>query len=66
MTSVLPGPNNFNIEIGGEGGKVEAHFVQQAFLFPTPEPYQQKNEKLGEEGKGKPSTTQSRKQQERV
>ena len=45
LTSVLPGASNFNIEIGGAGGKVEAPFVQQAFLFPTPEPYQHPEQK---------------------
>jgi len=51
----------------GCGGEVEAHFVQQAFLFPTPEPYPQQKLKIrnknkrGEEGKTahntKPQTT---------
>ena len=56
LTSVLPGANNFNIEIGGCGGKVEAHFVQQAFIFPTPEPYQQQKQRKTQTwrgGKGK-------------
>ena len=45
LTSAHPGPNNLNIEMGGCGGKVEAHFVQQAFLFPTPEPFQHPKQK---------------------
>ena len=61
LTSVFPGPNNLNIEIGGAGGRLKHILCNRLFYSQHRNPIsnRNKNDKLGEEEKGKPPTTQN-------